>query len=96
MCFRVVWEHGCVCEERGDVGQLGGQHGSVASSVSAGRGGRSNRAAPSGTGRQRLLHLLRAAGRLYTAVGSRQGTDTQNTQMKTASEHSYWVVSLSL
>lgn len=24
VCFRVVWEHSCVCEERGDVGQLGG------------------------------------------------------------------------
>lgn len=70
---RAVGEHGVVREELGDAGKLRGSHGSVASAVSAGRGGGEDRHAAPGSGLQRLLHVLRAAGRLRAAHHRRQG-----------------------
>lgn len=71
---RAVGEHGAVRQVGGHVGEQRGPHGSVPSSVPAGRGGGEDRPAAPGPGQRRLLPLLRVTGRLRPPHHRRQGT----------------------
>lgn len=57
LVLRAVGEHGSVRQVGGHVGEQRGPHGSVPSSVPAGRGGGEDRPVAPGPGQRRLLPL---------------------------------------